>query len=58
MDTLIEDSEIVFLVSHQMDLIKSICNRVIVLNHGEVRFDGSTQKAIDYYESGIKGIKY
>ncbi len=53
MNELIEEAKIVFVVSHQLEIIKSICNRVIVLDHGEVSFDGPVNKAIDYYESKI-----
>ena len=52
----------VIFVSHQMGAIKTLCNRVIVLNKGEISYDGSPEVAIDHYaqlnrstfETGIK----
>ncbi len=36
-------------VSHNMNTIRQLCNRCIVLDHGTVAFDGEVQKAIDIY---------
>lgn len=34
-------------VSHDLELVKRICDRGILLNHGQVRFDGSIQEAVE-----------
>ncbi|HET6419160.1 MAG TPA: ABC transporter ATP-binding protein [Geobacteraceae bacterium] len=44
----------ILFVSHNMFSIKAICNRVIVLSKGRVRFDGSPADAIELYESDCK----
>ena len=36
-------------VSHNMQTIRTLCNRCIVLNHGKVSFDGEVEKAISIY---------
>ena len=36
-------------VSHSMSSVKDFCDRVLVLNEGEVIFDGNTAKAVDIY---------
>lgn len=38
-------------VSHNMNTIRTLCNRCIVLSHGKVIFDGDVDKAIDIYLS-------
>ncbi len=49
MRQLIDSSHIVCLVSHDMDLIRQICNRVIWLAHGKVVQDGETNRICDAY---------
>lgn len=36
-------------VSHNMNTIRQLCERCIVLNHGRVIFDGEVEKAINIY---------
>lgn len=36
-------------VSHNMNTIRALCNRVIVLSHGTVIYDGDVEKAIGIY---------
>ncbi len=36
-------------VSHNMNTIRQLCNRCIVLDHGTISFDGNVQTAIDIY---------
>ncbi len=43
-----EGATILF-VSHSMSVIKSICQRAAWLDHGEIRFIGSADEAIDRY---------
>lgn len=46
---LINNSGTVVFVSHSLGQIQAICNRCIVLHHGEVVFDGSTEDALLFY---------
>ena len=39
----------VLYVSHNMDTIKELCNRVIVLDSGKIIFDGDVGRGISYY---------
>lgn len=43
------DSRTVLFVSHNMSSIRNLCERVIVLNKGEIVFDGATEKGINHY---------
>lgn len=44
----------VLYVSHNMNTIRQLCTRCIVLNHGKVIFDGDTEEAIALYtETGM-----
>lgn len=39
----------VLYVSHNMNTIRQLCKRCIVLDHGKILFDGDTEKAISLY---------
>lgn len=39
-------------VSHNMATIRALCDRCIVLNKGEIIFDGDTEKGIQLYSGG------
>lgn len=43
-----QDKTILY-VSHNMNTIKQLCNRVIVLNHGTIIFDGDVEEGIKRY---------
>jgi len=36
-------------ISHQMDAIRNLCNRAVVLNNGTIQYDGTTAEAINIY---------
>ena len=44
-----EEGRTVLYVSHNMNTIRQLCDRCIVLDHGEVVFDGDVDKAIGLY---------
>ena len=46
-----DESRTILYVSHNMSTIKKLCNRVIVLNHGRIIYDGSVGKGIKKYIS-------
>jgi len=46
---LLEQSQIVVIVSHNLDQIQKLCTRVIVLEKGVVMNDGDPKEMIDYY---------
>ena len=39
------------LVSHSMEIVKDIADRVIVLKKGELVFEGETEAGIEYYNN-------
>jgi len=43
----------VLFVSHSLPQIRSMCSRVVWLDHGQVRMFGDTQEVCDAYEHGI-----
>lgn len=51
-----EDGRTVLYVSHNMNTIRQLCNRCIVMDHGKVIFNGDVEEAINMYtqESGVK----
>ena len=44
----------ILFVSHNLFSIKSMCERVIYLRHGEVQYDGPTDKGIELYEADCR----
>lgn len=44
-----EENRTILYVSHNMQTIRSLCSRCIVLDHGKVIFDGDVEKAISIY---------
>lgn len=49
----LEDQRTILYVSHNMNTIRQLCDRVVVLNHGEVVFNGNVEEGISIY-FGIK----
>ena len=45
----------VLYVSHNMNTIRGLCNRVIVLDHGKIAFDGDVEQGIGIY-NGLKKL--
>lgn len=39
----------IILTSHYMDDVKALCDRVIMINHGQIMFDGKLKQIIDQY---------
>lgn len=48
---MIEKSGAVIFVSHSTENVRIACNRVVVLNKGEIIFDGNVDEGIKVYES-------
>lgn len=44
-----EEGRTILYVSHNMNTIKQLCDRVIVLDHGTVVFDGDVDEGINHY---------
>lgn len=49
-ESMIERSQILVLTSHSNDIIKRFCNKIIVLDKGEILFQGSVEDGIRYYQ--------
>ncbi len=46
-----DEGKTVLYVSHNMDTIRQLCNRCVVLNRGELVYNGEVEKAIQHYQS-------
>ena len=44
----------VLYVSHNMNTIRQLCSRCVVLEHGKVAFDGETEEGIGVYMESVK----
>ncbi|QHI97922.1 ATP-binding cassette domain-containing protein [Xylophilus rhododendri] len=49
MASFVDNSSILVFVSHQTDLIRRLCNRVIWMDHGQIREDGPTEQVLTNY---------
>lgn len=49
MQMLLDRAKIMVIVSHDMSIIRNLCNRVLVVEGGKIIFDGEPGKAIDFY---------
>ncbi len=47
-DEIRKDTSIIF-ISHNMNQVQRLCDRVIVMDHGEIIFDGETSKGVSHY---------
>ena len=47
------DNVTLIFVSHQLENIRDLCNRIVILNKGEVFFDGNLKDGLNVYESLI-----
>ena len=50
-----EEGRTVLYVSHNMNTIRTLCDRCIVMDHGQVIFDGDVEEAISLY-LGAEGV--
>jgi lipopolysaccharide transport system ATP-binding protein len=50
---LFNNSQIVLMVSHNLDQVIRLCNRVVVLHKGEIVNQGSPQEMVDFYLKNI-----
>lgn len=48
-----KDGRTVLFVSHQMNAVKSLCDRGVVLDSGQMAFDGDIDEAISFYQKDI-----
>lgn len=51
-----QEGRTILYVSHNMNTVRKLCERVIVLDHGEVVFDGPTEEAIKVYLNEVQTL--
>jgi ABC-type polysaccharide/polyol phosphate transport system ATPase subunit len=54
MKTVIDKANIMIMVSHDTQLVKSLCNRVLWMDHGKLLADGPAEEIVDQYLLGGK----
>ena len=47
------DGRTVIFVSHSLEAVRKSCERVLVLQEGELKFDGASQEGIEYYRDSV-----
>ncbi|MDO8654639.1 MAG: ABC transporter ATP-binding protein [Undibacterium sp.] len=54
MTQMVDKANIMVLVSHDTNLLRTFCDRVIWLDHGQIKEDGESNSVIDHYiEAGL-----
>ena len=56
MKQVVDQAKIMVLVSHDTKLLRAFCNRVIWMDHGQVKEDGECNSVIDHYIQSGKVI--
>lgn len=56
MEELLKSGATVVFVSHGMDNIRKYCNRVIVMDRGQMVFNGDTKEGVDLYEKMLATV--
>lgn len=46
---MIDNCRILMMVSHQEEILREVCNRIIVMHHGEIVMDGEVEKGLSFY---------
>lgn len=54
MKSLLDKAKIMVIVSHDMSVIRNLCNRALVVETGKVVFDGSAEESLAFYDQLIK----
>lgn len=54
MNKLLDLAKVMVIVSHDLNIIKNMCNRLIVLDKGTVMFDGAVDGGLEYYNELVK----
>ena len=49
-----EEGRTVLYVSHNMNTIRKLCDRCVVLDHGKIIFSGDVEKAIEIYANAVE----
>ncbi|HBI22541.1 MAG TPA: sugar ABC transporter ATP-binding protein [Legionella sp.] len=53
LENTIEQTHILVLTSHSNDIIKRFCNKIVVLDRGEIQFVGNVSEGIEYYQGFV-----
>lgn len=51
---LINNAEMMVLATHDFSTMRALCNRAIVIHHGNMLFDGNVEEAIEHYRKVMK----
>lgn len=54
MNEVTQQGRTVLFVSHNMEAVSTLCNKGIVLDHGEVQYQGSTEGAVNHYMHALR----
>lgn len=51
LENMIENSHALVLTSHSNDIIRQLCNKIVVLERGEIQYIGNVDEGIAFYQS-------
>ncbi|OQC16054.1 MAG: Teichoic acids export ATP-binding protein TagH [Lentisphaerae bacterium ADurb.Bin082] len=56
-DASAQDGKTILYVSHNMNTVRQLCERCVVMEHGKIIFDGNVDDAVDIYMGSISSEK-
>jgi lipopolysaccharide transport system ATP-binding protein len=56
MAALVDQSRIIVIASHNLELLKRVCNRAILLEKGGISFQGSVEEAVNAYRLSVPAV--
>lgn len=54
MNNLLDKAKLMVLVSHDLDMIRKMCTRAILINKGKITFDGTVEDCLTRYNELIE----
>ena len=57
MENAAQNGRTVLFVSHNLGAVRNLCKRTLLIDNGNLIFDGSTEKAVDKYNKLVRDIK-
>lgn len=58
MDEVAREGRTIFFVSHNLELVQQLCNRVIILSQGEKIYDGDIENGISVYLENVESQRF
>lgn len=55
--SLVDNGTSIIFVSHNLYLVQAVCDRALYVEHGQVKYDGTTKEVIEMYEQDLHAAR-